>query len=737
MFLCYSEVMDNTKITIIYSDIIRFVAAFFSAFFLELILHVTAGISFNSHGILLVILTALSEAAVICLPIFLIRKRKKAASIISVILLEALAIWYTIAFFTEDSYKVFMSSRMIALEAGNVITGFGDQVKAVFSGGMKYILQYQLPVAAYALVSYCLRRNRGISARHYSTAALVLSILIVLPSFFLPAFSAADTYDSVVREYSLLQGLRYDLSRQTSVEDGEPSFSFEESFQDVPPAQSAAIPSSAPLQSVSPSLDTVVLPVKPSPLSESVAAVPTDDFKSSVPEVIESETDPSLPVETVAPLLDEPGYNKLDIDFDALASNASSAIKSIHSYVVSQEPSEKNKYTGIFEGKNLILICAEAFSKELIDEKLTPALYRLYNGGIVFEDFYQPTWGGSTSTGEYSFLTGLMPTDPTFMLGSGKKDMSITIGNQLRDRGYFSVAYHDGDFTYYQRNVTHANLGYDNFIGIGNGLPFHGGFPASDLEMINDTFPNFANQQPFSVYYMSISGHASYAFNTEVNDLAVKNRAKVEDMDCSETLKAYFAANMEFEYAMESLLEQLDNAGILNDTVIAICPDHYPYALEKNVAFGSSENCLAELYGTSNDALSYYPTRDHNAACIWCGSLEDSPIIISEPTYSLDLLPTLLNLFGIEFDSRLYVGRDVLSPNTEALVIWNDLCWLTSNGFYDIHEEQFHPNENAEVDDDYIQLINSIVANKKTFSTQVYLNDYFSRIPLLPSVSDA
>ena len=97
---------------------------------------------------------------------------------------------------------------------------------------------------------------------------------------------------------------------------------------------------------------------------------------------------------------------------------------------------------------------------------------------------------------------------------------------------------------------------------------------------------------------------------------------------------------------------------------------------------------------------------------------------ISEPTYSLDILPTLSNLFGVEFDSRLLVGRDVFS-DADSLVLWNSYDWATERGKYSAASGTFYPNEGYEEDNDYIERINNIVSNKITFSNSVIANDYY------------
>lgn len=415
----------------------------------------------------------------------------------------------------------------------------------------------------------------------------------------------------------------------------------------------------------------------------------------------------------------------MDIDF-AAHGTSKAKLTSLSEYVQRVEPTQKNEYTGLFEGKNLILITAEAFSKAVIDPERTPMLYRLATHGIVFEDFYQPAWGGSTSTGEYSFLTGLAPIDPMVMMNSCNANMYFTMGNQLRRLGYSSFAYHDGSYTYYSRDVTVPNMGYDSFVGIGNGMEnglTGGRFPESDEEMMDYTVPIYIDKQPFSVYYMTISGHASYAFSADVNDMAVKNQAVTEGLDYSDSVRAYLAANQELEYALESLVGQLEDAGIADDTVIALVPDHYPYGLLPSSAWGGQAGLLEELYGTE---ISTCRDRDRNAAIIWSGCLEDEePITVSKPVSSIDILPTLSNLFGVEYDSRLLAGRDVFSGE-EGLVFWNDGCWLTEHGYYNTHQRAFTPTEGAEtVDEEYVTRVSATVADRLSLSRIIEDEDYY------------
>ena len=598
----------------------------------------------------------------------------KAGKILCLIFTEVFTIWFLVAVFTQDSYKVFMEPAILFSTAGNAAKDFGSNIKNVIFTRFGTILLFHIPVFAEAALYKWMRFPKQKRAQRVM-ASLLLCLLLFSSGFMCSTFSPElenryhheYTYDNAVKNFGVLSALTQNIRQKIYPDSSASDLNF--SVPAATPAPTAA-------------------PVENAPVEEEVV---------------------------------EYGKNVMELDF----TEAQHRAETLTAYIQSLEGTSKNKYTGIFEGKNLILITAEAFSKEVIDPERTPTLYRLANKGIVFEDFYQPAWGGSTSTGEYSWLTGLAPVDAMSMMTTLDQNLYFTMGNQLQRLGYFSRAYHNGSSGYYNRFITHPRMGYEQYIAADNGLnDLSSGFPKSDLEMFDLTLPQYIDNQPFSVYYMTISGHASYAFSSEVNDMSVKNQAVTEGMPYSETVRAYYACNQELELALTSMVSQLEEAGIADDTVIAIVSDHYPYGLEPSAAWGVSRDYLAELYGYKADTN---PRRDHNAAIIWSGSLEelDEPIVVSTPTSSLDILPTLSNLFGLEFDSRLLAGRDVFSE-AEPLVFWNDYCWLTEKGYYDSHKRSFTPAEGQEADEAYVERINALVKNKKSLSSGIANNNYYT-----------
>ena len=428
-------------------------------------------------------------------------------------------------------------------------------------------------------------------------------------------------------------------------------------------------------------------------------------------------------------------YNKMDLDFEATSQLVGGqTLENIHKYFSSITASQKNEYTGMFAGKNLIQITAEAFSPYVISKELTPTLYKLTHEGFVFTNYYQPGWGQSTTGGEFAAMTGVIPTwinnNLSFYVSS-KDYMPFALGNQFRALGYTTVAYHNNSYTYYNRHLTHPNLGYD-YYGQGNGLNITGpGWPYSDLEMMELTAPAYIedyvnNGKPFHAYYMSVSGHANWGWG---NAMSAKNReaAVAAYPNASQPVQGYIAANLELEHALTYLLEQLEAAGIADDTVICLTADHYPYALVTD-----DVDYYQELSGIPDSELDI--SRYRNTLIMWCGSME-TPVTVDTPCSAIDIVPTLSNLFGLEYDSRLLSGRDVFAQNYNAsqastcmpLVILptnRGNSWITAAGTYDAKTRTFTPNPGITVADDYVDTVAALVDAKFSYARLLIQYDY-------------
>ena len=414
---------------------------------------------------------------------------------------------------------------------------------------------------------------------------------------------------------------------------------------------------------------------------------------------------------TPTPVVYEP--NVLDIDFAALA-ESDPDFAGMHGWFARREPTLKNEYTGMFEGKNLLFFTAEGFWRYAVDEKYTPTLYKLANEGFVFNNFYNPLWWKSTTDGEYVACTGLIPSASVRSFKrSASNSMPFCMGNQLRAEGYPTTAYHNHTYTYYNRDISHPNMGYD-YYGLGGGLDVQPSWPESDLEMLEKTLPQaLAGETPFHNYYITVRGHLNYSFPG--NAMAYKHRDEVADLDMSEEARAYIACNMELDRALEYALEQLELAGELENTVICISGDHYPY--------GMSPDTWNEFYGGEID-------RDfelyRSSLIIWSGDMAE-PVVVDKPCSSLDIIPTLSNLFGLPYDSRLLAGRDILSTSP-GLVVLSNRSFITELGRYNARTDAWTAADGAETPEGYVGETFREVRELFEYSTKILETDYYRRI---------
>ncbi len=665
---------------------------------------------------------------------------KRAVQILIPLYLGLLFLIFIVEFLVYRQFKVAYDLKTILNAATDALGGFGADIRRLIFcfDGISHIALLLLPLILWfvlgekiigQLPKQGIWRRRTRRTAYFSLANLIVGAACYGAALFLilccglhkDIYTNQYSFESAVMQFGLGEGLCLDIRNLAFSKTSAHVFeSMEMEFaQDTAGAffEDSLVSSKEEIVSDG----KTVVQAKESASVQEAVILKEGTFSQSAETVQEDEA--------VTPIVY--GQSVASVDFAALA-DAGGNYADIDAYVSTLTPSSQNAYTGSFAGKNLILICAEAFSGFLIDPELTPTLYRLSTNGINFNDYYQQSIAGTTG-GEYQLLFGLIPTSG----GSSIKEITqngthTNIGALLNDQGYFGMAFHNSDYTYYDRHQTHTKLGYSGgYMGVGNGLEelISPVWPASDLELLQETLPMYIDKQPFNVYYMTVSGHSVYTFGNNAmsreNKDAVDAWCAKENLSYTEPVRAYIAANLELEKAVDYLVETLEEKGIADDTVICIAPDHFPYGLDSDASMGNMPY-LSELYGYP---VNTYEERDRSRAIIWCGALEDKePVIVDTPTSSVDILPTLCNLFGVEWDSRLYVGRDVLS-DALPLVFFGNYDWKTDLGHYSSTSNTFTPaDENALILEDYVKQISSMVRNRMTFSKSVLSCDYYTHV---------
>lgn len=355
----------------------------------------------------------------------------------------------------------------------------------------------------------------------------------------------------------------------------------------------------------------------------------------------------------------------------------------------------KNKYTGKYTGKNLILLQLEGIDNWVINEKDTPNIYKLMNNSINFKNHYSYyNGGGSTFNSEFAVNTGFI-TPLSYNKNAytfNRNDFRYSMANIFKDEGYTVNAFHMNSGEYYSRKLNYINWGYDNYYGLVDLDSYSDMRYQLDRELVlNETFNKlmFPVDKKFVNYIITYSTHMPFN-NTKgvckmLNDLDIEE-AKAEIMleieknpNLTEEEKAMMLELpvkemseedcvkrqvQETDYFVGLLIQNLEEKGLLENTVIVGFADHYLYTLE-------DKSILDKYKDTSNNLINKTPFF------IW--SSDTKKTNINKVTSQLNVLPTILNLFNINYNVNNYIGEDALNNKYEGIVFFSDYSWYDGN----------------------------------------------------------
>lgn len=423
-----------------------------------------------------------------------------------------------------------------------------------------------------------------------------------------------------------------------------------------------------------------------------------------------------LVAEAPAEVDEEVEYNVLEIDFDELNTlTEKERIIALNDYCASLTGTNKNEYTGMLSDYNLIVLCAESFATGAIDPVLTPTLYKLANEGIVFNNYYN-SYPNTTTDGEYSLCQGLFPDtsrgkSASSFYATRDSYLPYALGNIFMEQKEIqSYGYHNFYGTYYGRRESHTNMGYEMKFA-GYGMKFTTSWPASDLEMMEQSVDDYINMDQFHAYYMTFSGH--YKYDRNINPMASRNWDAVKDLEYSDPVKCYLSCNLELEYAMAYLMDRLEEAGVADKTAIVLAGDHFPYGL--------TDAQYSELVGYEIDDFSKYKST----LIFWVGGLEEN-IVVDEYCCNIDILPTILNLWGFEYDSRMLAGTDVFSDG-DHMAILIDKSVLTDKVWFNTDTaEATYLVDQDELPEGYVEDLIQKVQTKFTISSEILNTAYYN-----------
>lgn len=346
---------------------------------------------------------------------------------------------------------------------------------------------------------------------------------------------------------------------------------------------------------------------------------------------------------------------------------------------------EVNKYTGIFKNKNLIFVQLEGIDDWLLTEKDMPTLYGMLNNSFVFQNHYSYyNGGGSTFNSEFAvntgFITPLSYTQNAYSFN--KNSFPYSMANMFKNQDYVVNAFHMNSGEYYSRQTNYTNWGYDKYYGLLDINDYKDKSYTLDRELINDvTFQEkmFSKDSKFVDYIITYSNHLPFTNTKGVCKLLYDMEMDLNDtVDMGEESSSTFVQLTEEEcirkqahetdYMMELLLKKLTELNLIDDTVIVVFTDHYLYTVEDKTILDKYKN-------TSNNLINKTPFF------IWQNNMKRTNI--KEVTSQLNILPTTLNLFGINYNPNYYIGSDALSSNYKGIVFFSDYSWYDGNIYVD------------------------------------------------------
>lgn len=406
-----------------------------------------------------------------------------------------------------------------------------------------------------------------------------------------------------------------------------------------------------------------------------------------------------------------------DTNWNNLIDNETNeTLNTLNKYFINNDISDTNNYTGMFKDKNLIVIMLESVNDIIINKEDYPNFYKMYSEGWHWKNNYSPRNSCSTGNNEMSGMTSLFSIYNTCTANNYRKNTYFeAIFNLFNNKGYNTFSAHDYTEHYYYRNEIHTNMGSDAYYGVEKlGIEYSSIYKnwASDEDFMNKVLELIDNvdNKNFMAWLTTVSSHQPYYYSSIEGD---KYLSLYEDMDIRTDLKRYKSKLKILDNALGILLNGLEEKGILDDTVIVMYGDHYPYGLSTD---------------TINTVLDYDTNVDYENErvpfVIYNNGIESKEF--DSYTSYINILPTVANLFDLDYDPRLYMGSDLLSKDYESMVIFADGSWKNEYAYYNASRSSIEYYTDKTYTIEELQNINNKIDLKIKMSGLAIKNNYFN-----------
>jgi|GEM_PF-5977470 len=410
--------------------------------------------------------------------------------------------------------------------------------------------------------------------------------------------------------------------------------------------------------------------------------------------------------------LSKDAYNFYSVESTTynLENNGENLLGQLEAYLSGKTHNE-NAYSDIYKDKNLIMIQAESLDLMAVREDVMPTLYSLMWSGLQIRNFISPIYSRATGDAEFAVQTGIIPStvSTNSMRDFASNGFPESIAEMFNREGYYTMAFHGYDDSYYPREEFYETLGYDLYRNASD-LGIKVEHWTSDMELISKTYDTYITKPRFFVNYITTSTHPEY---TSENPIVESNYIRFKDFETSEKIKNYYSACRELDDAIKQIMTQLTINNRLDETVIVVYGNHIPISI-------TPEEIRGEM-PEGREGLKLYRTP----LVVWSTDLRQD--VVEEPMNSIDIVPTLANMFGLNIDYTNYVGVDIFSRGSNIAFLENR-SWISKSGEYNsitqslkLYDEKYRTDFIM----DYVRNVNEDVANRFTYSRILLDKNFF------------
>ena len=397
----------------------------------------------------------------------------------------------------------------------------------------------------------------------------------------------------------------------------------------------------------------------------------------------------------------------LQVQLDRAFADTSALSAEIDAYFEEKPDHMGNAYTGILEGKNVIAVMLESIDDWLITPEVMPTLHGMMEGGINFTNLYTPDYAsGYTFNTEFAFNLGVYPySNGNVSYALTRSAFPHSIANMFAAEGYNANSFHEGEPDFYNRGPMHTAFGFEIYH-------CYRDYPLMGVSVHDDTFlpkndvlwEAMTGSEPFYSFVITYTAHLPYA----QDDFTVWARNQFPEYNgYGEELSGLYAKARITDEMFRLMLERLEAEGKLDNTVFVCFTDHYAYGIQ-------DAELLQQKSEEAGSAI-----LEKTPAFIWWPGCES--VQIDKVCQTVDLAPTVMNLFGMEVPKNL-MGSDILDDSYEGYAIFPYTTWVKDGTYVKYGEVQW----NESMTEDEIQQMNAFVQRYYYINDAILEADYYA-----------